>query len=316
MQKVQIRHLIILSILLICCTPVFSDKKIYTLSDIHVMSPLLLDSPTNLAWQEYLADSKTLVDYSKTIFDKLCSQIITDKPDLLLIVGDMTKDGEIESHEYVINKLTQIESAGIPVFVIPGNHDRGWQQNAKIYRNNIAEDTKYTSMSRFSNYYKDFGYGEGSELHGTTLTYATEIWPGLTLIGIDSGQTAAVDEDAVTWACAKAKEAKDKGQQVIAMMHHALLPHIYAQELIHVNSVVSNNEEIGKSDADRPLPHIRYHALHEPTGTGDLRCLHRLPYRLPLRLSGPDVQRRLQQTKNLYKIRDRNQRNTQFQRVC
>ena len=144
----------------------------------------------------------------------------------------------------LINKLTEIESAGIPVFVIPGNHDRGWQQNAKIYRNNIAEDTKYTSMSRFSNYYKDFGYGEGSELHGTTLTYATEIWPGLTLIGIDSGQTAAVDEDAVTWACAKAKEAKDKGQQVIAMMHHALLPHIYEQELIHVNSVVSNNEEI------------------------------------------------------------------------
>lgn len=244
MQKVQIRHLIILSILLICCTPVFSDKKIYTLSDVHVMSPLLLDSPDNLAWQEYLADSKIMMDYSKPVFDKLCSQIITDKPDLLLIVGDMTKDGEIESHEYVINKLTEIESAGIPVFVIPGNHDRGWQQNAKIYRNNIAEDTKYTSMSRFSNYYKDFGYGEGSELHGTTLTYATEIWPGLTLIGIDSGQTAAVDEDAVTWACTKAKEAKDKGQQVIAMMHHALLPHIYAQELIHVNSVVSNNEEI------------------------------------------------------------------------
>ena len=208
------------------------------------MSPLLLDSPDNLAWQEYLADSKIMMDYSKPVFDKLCSQIITDKPDLLLIVGDMTKDGEIESHEYVINKLTEIESAGIPVFVIPGNHDRGWQQNAKIYRNNIAEDTKYTSMSRFSNYYKDFGYGEGSELHGTTLTYATEIWPGLTLIGIDSGQTATVDEDAVTWACAKAKEAKDKGQQVIAMMHHALLPHIYAQELIHVNSVVSNNEEI------------------------------------------------------------------------
>ena len=260
MQKIQIRHLIILPILLICSVPVFSDKKIYTLSDIHVMSPLLLDSPDNLAWQEYLADSKIMMDYSIPVFDKLCSQIITDKPDLLLIVGDMTKDGEIESHEYVINKLTEIESAGIPVFVIPGNHDRGWQPNAKIYRNNIAEDTKYTSMSRFSNYYKDFGYGEGSELHGTTLTYATEIWPGLTLIGIDSGQTATVDEDAVTWACAKAKEAKDKGQQVIAMMHHALLPHIYAQELIHMNSVVSNNEEIRDQ-------------------------------RLPLRLSGPDVQR-------------------------
>ena len=243
-RKNIIRPLITLVVLLISSVTATADKKIYLLSDIHVMSEELLDSPDNQAWQAYLADSKKMVDQSVPIFNKLYSLIIAEKPDLLLITGDMTKDAEKASHEYVIKKLTEIEATGIPVLVIPGNHDRGWQPDGKVYQNNTTEDAKLVSDKRFPEYYKDFGYEEGSELHGTTLTYVTEVWPGLTLIGIDSGQTATVDEDAVTWACAKAKEAKDKGQQVIAMMHHALLPHIYAQEVIHVNSVVSNNEEI------------------------------------------------------------------------
>ena len=243
-RKVQVKSIITLLILVVCTITATADKKIYLLADIHVMSEELLDSPDNQVWQAYLADSKKMVDQSVPVFNKLCSQIIADKPDLLLIAGDMTKDAEKASHEYVIKKLTEIETAGIPVLVIPGNHDRGWQKDGKVYQNNTAEDVKLVYDKHIPGYYKDFGYGEGSEMHGTTLTYATEVWPGLTLIGIDSGQTATVDEDAVTWACTKAQEAKDKGQQVIAMMHHALLPHIYGQELIHVNSVVSNNEEI------------------------------------------------------------------------
>lgn len=242
--KDLIKPLIITIISMTSSISATADKKIYLLSDIHVMSPELLDSPDNQAWQAYLADSKKMVDLSMPIFNQLCRQIIAEKPDLLLISGDLTKDAEKASHEHVINKLTEIEAAGIPVFVIPGNHDRDWQPDGKIYQNNTTEDAKLLSSKRLPEHYRDFGYGESSELHSTTLTYATEIWPGLTLIGIDSGQTADVDADAVTWVCQKAKEAKDKGQQVIAMMHHALLPHIYEQELIHVNSVISNNEEI------------------------------------------------------------------------
>ncbi len=243
-QIVRTKSLLIQLLLFACSISVHADKKIYLLADIHVMSPLLLETPDNEAWQAYLSDSKKMVDLSVPVFDEVCSRIIADKPDLLLIAGDMTKDGEIESQEYVTKKLTEIEAAGIPVFVIPGNHDRGWQPDAKIYRNNTAEDTKYTSTSRFLSYYKEFGYGEGSELHDSDLTYATEILPGLTLIGIDSGQTAIVDPDAVAWACEKAKEARSKGRQVIAMMHHALLPHIYSQEFIHAYSVISDNENV------------------------------------------------------------------------
>ena len=239
-HKLQVRSFIALIILLVCSASASADKKIFLLADIHVMSPQLLDNPENEAWQAYLSESRKMVDYSVPVFDKLCKQIIAEKPDLLLIAGDMTKDGEFESHDYVTNKLTEIEKSGIPVFVIPGNHDRGWQPDAKVYQNNTAKNTKFISKEQFLDYYKEFGYGNDSEIHSKTLTYAKEILPGLTLIGIDSDQTAKVDADAAKWAGQKAKEAKNKGQQVIAMMHHALLPHIYNQEALHINSVIKN----------------------------------------------------------------------------
>ncbi|MBR1503630.1 MAG: metallophosphoesterase [Prevotella sp.] len=242
MQKKLIRRFFILTILLISCISASADKKIFLLADPHVMSPELLDSPDNEAWQAYLAGSKKMIDLSVPVFNKLCSQILAEKPDLVLIAGDLTKDAEKASHEYVINKLTEIEAAGIPVFIIPGNHDRGWQADAKVYQDNTTTDASCLSSKRLPGHYTAFGYGEGSELHGTDLTYAAEVLPGLILIAIDSEQTAVVDLDAMNWAFEKAKEARSKGKQVVTMMHHALLPHINYQELLFTNSVIDNNE--------------------------------------------------------------------------
>ena len=96
-RKYLIRPFILVVLLFVSSISATADKKIYILSDIHVMSPELLDSPDNAAWQAYLSESKKMVDLSVPIFNKLCSQIIADKPDLLLIAGDMTKDARWKS---------------------------------------------------------------------------------------------------------------------------------------------------------------------------------------------------------------------------
>ena len=217
-------------------------KKIVVLSDIHVMAASLLDSPDNTAWQEDLANNKKMQDLSIPIFDALVEEIVQEQPDLVLITGDLTKDGEIESHDYVVKKLTEIENSGIPVYVIPGNHDRGWQEGAKKYENNTSSATKYMSESRFRNYYTPFGYGEGSEVHDSSLSYTTEPFPGLTLIGLDSGQSAFVKTETINWLKEKALDAKEKGNQVILMVHHSVIPHFYGQEFFQPYSVIQDEE--------------------------------------------------------------------------
>ena len=113
-RKVQIKSIITLLILVVCTITATADKKIYLLADIHVMSEELLDSPDNQVWQAYLADSKKMVDQSVPVFNKLCSLIIAEKPDLLLITGDMTKDAEKASHEYVIKKTDRNRGCRYP----------------------------------------------------------------------------------------------------------------------------------------------------------------------------------------------------------
>ena len=185
----------LLILLLFASSANYAEKKILVVSDIHVMDSSLLDSPDNAAWQEDLAKNKKMQDLSIPAFDALVEIIIQEHPDLVLITGDLTKDGEIESHDYVVKKLTEIEASDIPVYVIPGNHDRGWQEDAKKYENNT--------------YYEPFGYGEGSEIHEGSLSYVTEPFPGLTLIGVDSGQEALVKEETIKWLGSKLLQFKE-----------------------------------------------------------------------------------------------------------
>lgn len=224
--------------------PAHATKRICVLADIHIMAPSLVDRSDNEAWQADLAENKKMQELSVPIFDDLTERIKHDKPDALLIAGDLTKDAEVESHDYVIKKLTEIEAAGIPVYVIPGNHDRGWTGGARKYANNSYTDTKYLSETKFRSYYKDFGYGDNSECHASTLTYATRLFEGLTLIGIDSEQDAHIEQDAVAWSCQKVREARERGDQVLIMTHHSLIPHFYGQETFHEQSVITDCDDI------------------------------------------------------------------------
>ena len=131
-----------LVLLLYCATLVKADKEIWLLADIHVMAPTLLDSPDNKAWKKDLADQRKMQDLSAPIFDLIVERIIARKPDALLIAGDLTKDGEKASHEYVIKRLTKIKESGIPVYIIPGNHDVGPMEECRQYTNNSYQATK------------------------------------------------------------------------------------------------------------------------------------------------------------------------------
>lgn len=237
-----------LVLLLYCATLVKADKEIWLLADIHVMAPTLLDSPDNKAWKKDLADQRKMQDLSAPIFDLIVERIIARKPDALLIAGDLTKDGEKASHEYVIKRLTKIKESGIPVYIIPGNHDVGPMEECRQYTNNSYKtaDGAFTE-EQFRQAYKHFGYDTNSDLHDGSLSYSTDIFPGLTLIGVATEKTAHLRKSALKFASQKAQEARNKGNQTIVMTHHSLIPHIYGQETFMIYSVNSRCEALRDS---------------------------------------------------------------------
>lgn len=226
-----------------------AQTRIAVLTDTHVMAPELLKSD-GTAWQSYLASDRKLVDYSQRLFDTMVDRIRKDiRPDLVLITGDISKDGEVLSHQYVVSKLDILRSAGIPTLVIPGNHDLG-TSNAKVYNGDNATSAEVATASSFASLYTNYGYGDASLRDPNSLSYVTEPFNGLVIVGIDSGKNGVVSSSTLSWITSQVALAKEKDKQIIAMMHHPLFPHFSGVESFVNTSVVADYETVRNALAD------------------------------------------------------------------
>jgi predicted phosphodiesterase len=234
---------------LICATPA-AAQKIAVLTDIHVMGPNLIEED-GTAWQNALASDRKLLDYSRAIFDQLIDRFkADDMPDILLITGDLTKDGEYDSHVYVESRLRELKK-NVKVYVIPGNHDLG-TSNSLIFKGTETEhaQTLEESGKSFAEMYHDYGYDSNtSVLDPNSLSYACEPEEGLVLIGIDS-HTGSLSEATLNWACKQARQARAAKKQVIAMMHHPLFPHILGADIYVNTATVGDYETVRNRLAD------------------------------------------------------------------
>ena len=211
-----------------------AKTTIAVVSDIHVMDPSLLpeEAKAQNAWTTYYATQRKMLEQSAGLFNQFVTEMLTKKPDIVLITGDLTKDGEQASHNYVKAGLKKLTGAGIKVFVIPGNHDFGTEGSPKQYKaDGTTEPAPVLASNYFAGFYEGYGYGdEASEYDENSLSYVAEPVEGLVLLAIDS-HSASIPEETLTWLCTKATEAHAAGKQVIAMMHHPLFPHITGADL-------------------------------------------------------------------------------------
>lgn len=235
-----LKQILLVAMVAIVSMNAWGQKTMVVLSDTHVMGPGLLVSEGK-TWTDYLANERKLVDMSRQIFDEQIDELKTKAPDLLLITGDLTKDGERVSHEYVVNKLNELPTQ-TRVLVIPGNHDRG-TSTAKIYDGASATHAAVYDDADFAAAYAAFGYGADSRRDEASLSYACEPYPGLVVIGIDS-KNGALSNSTVDWVCNEAVASRAAGKQVVAMMHHALIPHITHADNFVNTAVINNHEDL------------------------------------------------------------------------
>lgn len=250
--SMKVKNILMVMVMLMVCNGISAQKKIVVVSDPHVMAPELLVNKGK-AWTDYLNGQRKMVDYSQPLFDEMIARIKTAKPDLVLITGDLTKDGEQLSHQYVISKLDELRDLGIKTLVIPGNHDRWASGNAVYYDGDETRKADTADNSWFAEQYANYGYGEGSEREPNTLTYACEPIDGLVVIGIDSGTDGSWSETTLDWITTLASTARKNGKQVIAMMHHPLLPHFTGVENFVETTAVTDYERMRNRLADLDL---------------------------------------------------------------
>ena len=239
-----------------------TGKTIMLVSDIHVMAPELLESKGE-AYTKYLSIDPKLLEYSVEVLNNVVDEALKQKPDLVIIPGDLTKDGELVSHQLVANTLKQLRTAGIPVVVVPGNHDID-NPDARYFNGAETRYAARTSTAQFASIYNDFGYATAFARDDASLSYACEPIAGLVLLCIDSNMyeenkfkekgddrdfctvAGRIREKTMTWMLDQADKARANKKQVVVVEHHGIVEHYDGQATLQGEYVLKDNESVAK----------------------------------------------------------------------
>lgn len=194
-------------------------------TDTHYLSPELTDGGQLFKEAVAQGDGK-LVEYSEQINDAFFSEVLQKQPDLLVLGGDLTLNGAVQSHKDFIKKLEQVQSAGIQVLVIPGNHDVG-REYAVRYIGDGYEPVEALSSPQFFDYYSAFGRDQAESRDESSFSYVYRASKELKLLMLDAncGGSGFLKDGTLKWIKAELKLAKRQGADVIVVCHQNLFAH-------------------------------------------------------------------------------------------
>lgn len=213
--------------------------KIAVVSDIHYMDPSIApdDPENNPYWQEYVSRDRKIFELSDYNFRKTIVNLIDEKPDILLITGDLAKEGELVCHETVKYSLQELENKGIQVFVVPGNNDIG-NPDAKSFKTDPPSAIPSITEDEFASIYGPFGFDEAIYRDANSLSYICQPYDNLWILAIDgvkrssSGVSGAINPLTLEWIKEKMIEANENDITVLAMMHYGILEHYTGQKYL------------------------------------------------------------------------------------
>lgn len=207
------------------------------------------------------------------------------KLDVLIFTGDLTKDGELLCNRNIgakLNKFKQ-ECPGLKVYVVPGNHDINNKHGVNFNTaSGKCEKTDTTNAKQFEDSY-GVTYNDETVKHiyefdgyrnlkpretnspAGALSYVAHPMKGYTFIGVDSGRysvdsTKKKEDEHMTsgeispqvqkWVTEQAAAAREKGDVVILLEHHALVPHFDMVQSLIPAFVLNDYENVSAKFAD------------------------------------------------------------------
>ncbi|MBD8389457.1 metallophosphoesterase [Dysgonomonas sp. BGC7] len=256
---------LIISVFLIITLGLFSAEplKIGVITDTHYLSEKLMDD--GYAVQDYILSSGRNIKDVPAVLDQVLDKYLNSDIEILLICGDLTKDGEKQSHIDFAEKLKPLKDKGVNVFVIPGNHDINMPTSVE-FKGNKKLPVDNISTTEFENIYADYGFNKAIERDTASLSYVVPLDSHTWLLAIDAARYNEYKTSSITagrikpetekWIVEVLDNARQKNIQVVGMMHWGLAEHIMYQSVFFKDYLVNDWVRLADLFADKGMKAI------------------------------------------------------------
>lgn len=258
-------------VMLLFCACAKEEKPLTLMvaTDIHYLSPQLHDGGELITKVIENGDNKMVFEMPEAV-DALIAETLKVKPSALILSGDLSFNGELLSHKELGTKLQAVWDAGIPVLVIPGNHDLDYPY-AFRYEGEEAYEADTTTQAQFCEIYGEFGYQNALSKDEETFSYVYPVSESLRLMFLDAngeGMGGTVPEETLVWAKEQLEDAKTAGVQVVSVTHQNTIGSRFGY-------VINNNSKVLELLKAYKVPmnlsgHIHKQGIEESEGLYDV----------------------------------------------
>lgn len=198
----------------------------YHLTDLHYYANEIIGSSGKTYDLKCKLDQKCMAE-SGAIIDSAFKSVSEDKEtEIVLISGDLTFDGEQQSHDALVQKLRKLQDNDKRVFITFATHD--FYMHARKYTDEEGETElpKYT-RAELRELYNDFGYSEAIAEHKNSYSYCVQLTDDVRMLALnddgDFDEFCGYYNDLLFWIKDQVEDAKKAGCEIFAMTHHPII---------------------------------------------------------------------------------------------
>lgn len=234
--------------------------KLTFITDTHHFSRTL--SADGRAYDLRSGSDQKCLNETGGIIDAAFSKIKKSDTDAVMVIGDLTNDGETVSHTEFREKLYELQKYK-PVYVITATHDWCCDENPRKFSGKaVYHDVPTLRHDELREFYYDFGSRQAlSEYitHLGTCSYTVDIGENVRLLALNDDQNgkgrAGFKEEHFKWIERQIKKAKDDGKILIGMEHHLLIAHVHPL-VMGGSTCVGDREVVASKLADAGLRYM------------------------------------------------------------
>ena len=235
--------------------------KIQFITDIHHYSRKV--GTEGKAYEKAESKSQKVIKDTDLVLNEAWNILCEDKStDIVVVAGDTTRDGEIDSHKEVIDMLHDLQKRGKRVYVITATHDfrDGGVADGYVGGEVVKVPAVENRQDLWDMYY-DFGPSEAIATHRESMSYVVQLAPGYRLFALNDDTNfkpegergSGFSDDCMAWIMEQLRDAQEHDQYVIAMTHHPMIAPSPFYAIIGKEDMQRNHETTREIFADAGL---------------------------------------------------------------